>query len=243
MNKLRKVVLLSLSLIIFLAFMGCLIDRHEIHAAGDIKKVKKDFSNYSAISVSNGFELIIKQDGSESVEIEADENLLSHIEAIQRGESIEFGIKDHISFGRNSSVKIYVSVKNLHAIEGSGGSEIKSETGIKSDNLAIDLSGGSEFKSRIESRKTVIELSGGSEMTLTGKSDEFVVSCSGGSKIKASDLTADNLVAELSGGSSVHLIVTGQLSVDASGGSSVTYSGGGTIKASDLSGGSEINKK
>jgi hypothetical protein len=243
MKKLGKVILLFSAFSVLFAFMGCFMDNHVVHAAGDVKKVKKDFSNYSAISVGSGFELIIKQDGSESVEIEAAENILSHIVAEQKGESISFYMERNLSFDRSSPVKIYVSAKNLNALSGSGGSEIKTEGGLKADNLAIELSGGSEFKSKLDCNKTAVELSGGSEMTLSGKSSEFTVSCSGGSEIKASELTTENFTAELSGGSQVHIIITGQLTVEASGGSSVNYTGGGVIKGSDLSGGSEINKK
>jgi len=243
MKKMRTITISIFVIFISTTVMSCFLDNHTIHVAGDVKKVKKDFSNFTSVCVGSGFDLIIKQDGTESVEIEANENLFQHIIAEQTGGSITFRAQNNTNFSSDRVIRIYVSAKTIEAISGSGGSEIKIIDQLKSKNLAVELSGGSELKAEIECDNLALEVSGGSEVSLTGKSNRFTVSCSGGSEIKAKNLTIENLTAELSGGSVVDVLVNGEVVVEASGGSSVNYTGNGVIKAADLSGGSEINKK
>jgi hypothetical protein len=243
MNKLRKIIVLFFVLCVPIALMSCFIDNHTVHSSGNKTRIKKDFSNFSGISVGSGFELIIKFDNSESVEIETSDNLIPYIIAEQNGSSLKFRTQNNVHFDNRSDVKIYVSAKKLNAIDGSGGSIIRAENNFITDDLALELSGGSEFKSMVECDKFTTSLSGGSTAQISGKSGQIVVELSGGSKIKGKDFSSEDLVASLSGGSIISLIVNGKLTVNASGGSHVNYTGTGIVQTSDLSGGSEINNK
>lgn len=249
MNKIIKVIALISMLFTAAVMSGCHIDRaaalfsgKSINPSGDVTRVKKNFTGFSAVSVGSGFELIIKMGNSESVEIEANENLHQYIEAVQHGESIEFGIKNNVNFNSDAKVKIYITAKNLNNIEASGGSYVSAETIIKSNDLSLELSGGSELKSEINCNNLKISLSGGSIIDISGKCSEYNSDLSGGSIVKGENFVSDNLSADLSGGSIISIICNGSLTVNASGGSSVTYTGHGVIRSSDLSGGSEINK-
>lgn len=246
---LRFFLLFTLSFV-FLAAIGCHFEKGTICFAGkgispegEMKKVKKDFKDFSEISISSGFKLELKLGTEESVEIEAQENLHQYIKAEQSGDNLYFGIIDNHHFNNDAKVIIHVTAKEISSLSGSGGAEIKGIGAIKSGNLALALSGGSWFKSEVDCRTFAIALSGGSTVKASGKCENLEFSASGGSIMKSYDLETENLDASLSGGSKLILKVNGSLKVDASGGSEVEYTGNGIVKSFDLSGGSEVNKK
>jgi hypothetical protein len=234
-------IVVVISLISF-ALSSCRMEDGFLEPMGNIVTVNKSFSNYSEISVSSGFQLYLKQDGTESVEIETNDNLLPYIVAYQKGRVLTFERDNRVNFSRNSIVRIYVSAKTLSALSASGGSSLRAETAINSDNLGLNFSGGSRLKAEINSESIFANISGGSTFDFSGKSNTLILNGSGGSIVNGSSHQTESLTAEISGGSILNLTVNKTLSINVSGGSIINYSGNGVIISSIVTGGSRVLK-
>ena len=211
-----------------------------IQNSGITSKQEVDFTNFSQIEINTGFELFLKQDGTEFISIVADENVLPHIEYFQNGDKITFRMKKGSRASRRS-VKIFISAKDVSELSGSGGSSLVAESVLYRDKIKLSLSGGSTFTGEINIiDKMSISQSGGSISKISGNSVNLNANLSGGSKIIAPDYIVEYLDLNLSGGSSADLTVTDEISVSASGGSMLKYSGEGRVVKSSLSGGSSI---
>jgi hypothetical protein len=102
------------------------------------------------------------------------------------------------------------------------------------------MSGGADFRGKVQATDLTISASGGSDTYISGKSANLRISASGGSDIHAYELISDNCDLQTSGGSDVHITVNKEIKGSVSGGSDVYYkgaanssvgkSGGGTVK-------------
>jgi hypothetical protein len=231
-----KLYLLSLTLI---SFISC---EKGVSPSGSITKVEKNFSNFSSIEIEDGFKVIITSNNSEKVEIETNENIQQYVIATQTGNKIRFKRAGSINFGPRTTITIYISATKITEIYGSGGSLISTNNQIVTDNLTTEFSGGSIFTSSLKCNSFTTTISGGSKLNLTGSSDNYVLNSTGGSIFNGFDFIAKKFTCDVSGGGIVNITVTDKLDVKASGGSIITYKGGGIVNTQSLTGGSKIDK-
>ncbi len=70
-----------------------------------------------------------------------------------------------------------------------------------------------------------------------------MIEASGACKVSSYDLVVEKCKASSSGASNIRVTVTGELTADASGGSTVYYKGAGIAKSIEASGGASIRKQ
>ena len=118
---------------------------------GNVVKEERKVSNFNAVTVSSGINLQIGQGSTEKVVVEAEENLLPYIKTDVSGEVLRIGIKGSFgNFHSHKRINVYVTAKELKALEASSGSRLKTENKIKADNLKISSSSGSSFNAEID---------------------------------------------------------------------------------------------
>lgn len=143
-------------------------------------------------------------------------------------------------------------------IEASGASRI--EVNANAGETEIECSGASHVIADIYGSKCEVDLSGASKLSLSGSVHKGAVDVSGASKLSASDMKFEELsvevsgaskanvnatkcIAEVSGASKTEVYCDGVLSAEASGASSLCYSGDCTATHLSSSGISSIKRK
>src|SRR5580704_16627774 len=206
----------------------------------------RNIKGFHAIHVSSGIDLYLTQGSEEAVAVSAsDIEYRSRIKTeVENGVlKIYFDNKGfHLNWG-NRKLKAYVSVKNIDALEASGGSDAYLESTIKSEKLEVELSGGSDLKGKVDVRDMSITQSGGSDVNISGSVANLKVDASGGSDLNGYELVTDYCRISASGGSDSHITVNKELSANASGGSDIYYKGNAVIHEFKSSGSSSVNKK
>jgi hypothetical protein len=144
---------------------------------------------------------------------------------------------------RGNSLKAYVSFKTLNRLSASGGSDVKMEGTIKSDNLSINVSGGTDLAARIEAGRLTLEQSGGSDVNLTGKVTDLKIEASGGSDFSGYDLLTENCIIRASGGSDITITVNKEFYAEASGAADVHWKGKATVKGAKASGAGSVSHR
>lgn len=219
------------------------VDTHLVYSSDNITEEVRDISEFNEIDVSNGFRVILKKGEVQKLEIKANENLHKHIiSKINKGE-LEIEVEDKIRFDRNAEILIKITYINLTDIDASGGCKFTIEDKFEGEALDIDMSGGATLDGVIITDKLKAELSGGGKINISGSANLFDLQLSGGGSAKGFDFIINDFVGELSGGSSAELTVNNSISLEASGGSKLSYKGDAEIKKQNLSGGSKIIKK
>jgi hypothetical protein len=203
---------------------------------------------FSSIAVSSGIDLYLTPGETETVVVSASEDKYRDkiITKVENGVlKIYYDWKNNIQINWNSRrvMKAYVSYKTLEKLSAGGGSDVFVVNGtIKQTNLNVSLSGGSDFKGRLEVDKLVFAQSGGSDSDISGTAKTASISISGGSDMDAYSLTVADCTVNASGGSDVSVTVTNKLTASASGGSDISYKGDCEL-AKSASGGGSVKKR
>lgn len=224
----------------FLLFFSC-DGNNVIFPSKIVTNSVKVIEEFNEIEVSNGIHVNVVCDHFiERAFIEAPENLHPYIEVYNEADKLVIRKKDNIQFGGDYSIVVNLTVGKLNVVAASGGSRINIKHTLKVDDFVVQLSGGSRLNADLDCVAFSALTSGGSALQLSGKTSLYVLRSIGGSHAKSYNLTAETLKCHLSGGSRLEVNVLDSLYVEASGGSFISYSGGGAIQSQTLSGGADI---
>ncbi len=193
-------------------------------------KVDRAVSGFTALDISSAFHVYLSQGNTESLSIEADEDIIDHIKTEVSGNTLKIYVDKRIN--NIGELNIYLTFKELNYIELSGAVDLEGENAMNFQDLKLDLSGASELEMDLKVNKLNTDFSGASELKLKGTCDKAYIDASGASKINMEDFTVSDLTIDASGASTMKVNASSKLKIDASGASSIRYKGGATIDAS-----------
>ena len=222
------------------------------YAGTDEEKTEtRKVTSFSAIEVSTGIDLFLKQGDTEAVVVVADEEIIDEIIT-----EVEDGVlKIHMKSGHHffwdwsfskkwdNARKVYVTFKNIEMLDASSGSDVESQNELVLKKLEVDASSGSDVDLSLNVEALKVHTSSGSDATLKGKADTFIVSASSGSDVDAGELKTRVCNADASSGSDINIYVTEKLDADASSGGDIRYSGDPKEKNTDESSGGDVYRK
>ena len=210
----------------------------------DPNAMLREVKGYEAIEVSDGIDLYLSY-GDEAIAVSGSEaKYRDKIKTeVENGILRIFYDDKGLSWNTKRNLKAYVSFKKLSAIAASGGSDIVVEGSIKVPDLAINISGGCDFKGTIDVNKLVVDQSGGSDINISGKAKSVSLSASGGSDFNGYGLVTETCSAEASGGSDIEITATKEMNAKASGASDIRYKGSASLKESRSSGASSVSRQ
>lgn len=187
----------------------------------------RNVGEFSGIKVSGGIDVYLSQSDEYALAVSATtQKMKDDIETkIVDGVLVISYNSRYVSMNEKRYLRAYVSFKTLQSIEGSGACNLNIQETFRSNVLRLNLSGACDLKGKIDIDDMDAKLSGASTSKVTGKINNLKLEASGASDLKNYDLQVENLVATLSGASDVKLFISNSLSVNASGASSLNYSG------------------
>ena len=192
-----------------------------VSGSGNLATEKRDVTDFQEIEVGGVFEVEIVAQKDFSVEIEADDNLLYLIKTEVSGGVLRLETEKIIS--TKNAIRVRISAPNIENLNVSGASKV-SLANLRNENLQIDSSGATKI-------------------TVAGETENLTVDVSGASKIDAENLKSENASIDASGASKVSVFVANELKSDASGASSIIYSGSPKNLLKKTSGVSSIKEK
>jgi len=213
-----------------------------IVGAQDSKNVS--IKNFNGLSVSSGIDLYLTQGSNESLTIKGRNEVIENVIVEQKGSDITIKYKSGINWSslfKNQSIKVYVSFKTLKRLTASGGSDVYTQNPLKTDELSVSASGGSDLKLALTCKDLSLAISGGSDAELKGSGENFKLTASGGSDVHAFGFPVNYAKATISGGSDANIYVNKALEASASGGSDLNYKGNASVKKLSNSKSGDIN--
>jgi hypothetical protein len=208
---------------------------------------KRNVQGFHGIEISSGVDLYLSQGGEEAVAISAsDPEVRDRIITEVSGGILHIYIESrvwHWNDWGHRHLKAYVSVRQIDQLSAHGGSDVYIQDAIRSDNLKLHLSGGSDLRGRLNVGDLDVSQSGGSDAYVSGTAQTLHVRTSGGSDYHGYDLAADNCDVEASGGSDIYLTVNKELKASAHGGSDVHYKGSGSLRNASTGGSGSVSRR
>ncbi len=210
------------------------------HGNGNVVKQERKVPSYNAIDVSGTFDIILSQGATQSVTVEADDNLMKIIKT--RVEDGKLIIESEKPIQHASSLKVYITITELKSLELSGAVNAITEGRLTLPELSIEGSGASDSKFDIDVQKLDVDCSGGSKLRFRGMASKVHMEVSGAVDLYAYDLVAEDFHLEISGAGKAQVNVTGELNVDISGAGTVRYKGTPGKLIENVSGAGSIKK-
>jgi hypothetical protein len=237
MKKIQLAILVFVSGLTVAALSACHF--RCVHGSGNQVSENRKVGEFTRVSISGGYKVILKQDSSYGIKITADDNLLKYIKIELQGDKLKIYSKRNLC--SNGPMLINIGIGNLEELKASGGIEIESDGQIKAKDIAFDFSGATKLHMDLIATNVTTSGSGSTEINLKGQADSYNIGSSGSGTVNALDFTVGTCEIETSGMGESNVNVLHALNIHSSGSSSVKYKGSPTI-TNDKSGSSSIEK-
>ena len=214
-NKMKNLLILPM-IFLLISISSCSDDT--IIGSGDITSEFRNVANFSKVSSEGIFVVNIIQGSSQSVEIIADNNILSKVKSKVVNDELRLYL-DNNTFN-NISLEANITVTRLNSLKNSGAGNMYVRN--------IDEPG--EFR---------INNSGSADILIQGSATSFNIKNEGSGSIEGFDFFVNDCNVEIDGSGNVKVSCTDNLKVDIDGSGSVYYIGNPTIDA-DISGSGQV---
>ncbi len=212
--------------------------REKVRGNGDVTTESRDVRSFDGITVCCNLKVEVRQ-GSQSVKVEAESNILPYIKTNVIGGRLEVGFKDKVNIKSNEPIVVYVSVPQLEYIGASSSGKIVSRDAFTGEELEVDVSSAAYVEFDFSGDMVRLDASSGGKIELSGKGSRIKAGASSGGKVRAGKFIASRGRANASSGGGVTVHVTGELDANASSGGGVRYEGSPeSVDANKSSGGS-----
>lgn len=211
-----------------------------VRGSGDVISETRSVSGFDKVSLSGQGEIILTQGETESLEIEAEDNIVAVIETEVRGNTLHIGPRNNTQIRPTEPVRFYLSAEEITGLEVSGSGAITVDA-LETDSLSIEVSGSGDINiGNLSTDDLALDISGSGDVEIEGQASSQVIRISGSGKYEAADLESAEADVEVNGSGEANLWVTETLTIDISGSGTVNYYGS-PIVSQDVSGSGEIN--
>lgn len=192
-----------------------------VQGSGFLKSEQRAVSGFTKINAGGAIRLEVTAQKDFSVTVEADDNLLPLIKTDVSGDTLK--IYRESGSSSKTGVKVTISMPDVKNVNVSGASTAV-VSNVKTDSLELEASGASKIK-------------------VDGEANRLNSKASGASGIDAENLRVENADVGASGASNSTVSAANELKADASGASSIYYTGEPKSLNQKSSGASSVKKK
>lgn len=220
------------SLIVLLTITGLRV------SAQNVTNQTRDVSGFSSLASSGPFQVHVKLDGTESLKLTADDELINDIETVVEKQTLTIRFKKEARRIRQlTKADVYITAKTLKALVNSGSGSIKVDGTINSDDFSAVLSGSGNMAFNVKTQKLNTVISGSGSVDMSGTADEAKVVVSGSGEFHAKQLNTQNTSAVVTGSGNVYVAANKSIDAKIVGSGQVIYSGTASVNSKTLGSG------
>ena len=211
--------------------------------SGNVVTETRDVSDFTKISLSGMGNLYLEQGDSESLNIEAEDNIIEKMDIRVENDTLKINYKRTgwvWNIWPTEDINFYVGIKDIEDIKISGSGSMNSES-LTFESLELDISGSGNADLTVNGTSIDSNVSGSGKFDLDGTITDQKVKISGSGKYFAKGLTSDTADVRISGSGTIELNVENELDVDISGSGKVRYLGSPEINQ-EISGSGSIEQ-
>ena len=143
-------------------------DFNVIEGSGNTVEEERSVSDFNAVTLAGMGTLIIEYGDEEALTIEAEDNLIEHIETEVRGDTLVIGIENGYTFNLNAPLRYYLTVDDLEAIQVSGLGDVEVDP-VEAESFSVNISGAGDIDiDSLEADKLDVNLSGLGNLKIDG---------------------------------------------------------------------------
>jgi Putative auto-transporter adhesin, head GIN domain len=189
--------------------------------SGTLRTQTRAVSGFTTVELTGVGDVLIEQNGTESLTIAAEDNLLPDLTSEVSDGTLRLGTRNGKNLAPTRGITYRVTVENLAGLRLTGS--------------------GSQTATKISATTIAIDITGSGNITTKGVADAQTVSISGSGKYSAGSLATKSTTAQISGNGDATLNVRDTLKVDISGSGSISYTGDPKV-TQDISGSGKLTQ-
>lgn len=197
----------------------------KIKGNGNVITVKRTTSDYDKIGVGGSFDVILVKGKEGNISIEGEENIIPYLETEVNGNTLNIKYQKNTNINTTRRLTVTVTFKDLEHVSLGGSGNINSKETIKAKDFKVSLAGSGNITLAIDGDEVRSSLSGSGDIRLNGNTNHFTCSIAGSGSIKAYDLKADKLNANIAGSGSIRTHVKTKIKARIVGSGSIYYKG------------------
>ena len=205
----------------------------------------RQVSGFDAIASGGPFNVYIKIDGTESVKVDADANIISEIETVVENHTLKIQFKHHGNWREYNNIHkadVYVTAKSLNALVNSGSGSMKVDGMINANDFKVILSGSGNISASVKSDGLRAVISGSGSIKLSGSARDADFTITGSGQIQARELKTETAKAGITGSGDVYVTAEKSVSAHITGSGNLDYSGNASVVDSRYTGSGRVNK-
>lgn len=197
--------------------------------SGNVITETRDVSGFDRVILNGIGDVIVVQGDEESLEIEAEDNIIPDIETEVKNGVLTIGFERR-NILPTEPVKFRVTMRDIHGLETRGFSNIEAGK-IDTDRLDLGISGtGGVNIANLRADEVVINVSGAGNLNAAGEVKSQSITLSGAGNYDGDDLASQTAEVTISGLGRVVIWVTDRMNVTISGTGNVDYYGSPEIE-------------
>jgi carbon monoxide dehydrogenase subunit G len=210
---------------------------------------------FEAVALSGAMDLVVRQGAQQSVQVQADDNLLPLLETVvepgRNGSTLKVRWKRESVFSgfrignyaqTRSKVLVTVVVPKLSALATAGSGDVRLET-FNTPSLQLSMSGSGDARlDDLTTEDLGIRISGSGDVTGKGSASRVKVSIAGSGDVRLGEMRADDVSVSIAGSGDAAVFAHKALSVSIAGSGDVTYAGDAQVKSS-VAGSGSVRRK
>jgi hypothetical protein len=214
--------------------------QQEIKGSGKQATETRTVKGFSKVSLEGDMDVYVTYGTSESVRIEADDNLLKYITTKIEGDELKIATSESIH--SETPVKVYVTADDLAGLSMAGSGKMITQTPFTSKEFAASIAGSGDIDASITAEKLTASIAGSGDVKLKGSANIASVSVAGSGNVKGYDLTAKSASVDIAGSGNCELNTTDLLTGNIMGSGSIYYHGDPKLNSS-IMGSGDIKKR
>ena len=193
-----------------------------LRGSGNLITETRDVSGFDEIVVLGSGNVIVDVTGSESLEVEAEDNIMPFLTTEVVGGRLELGFESGQLLSPRRDITYTITAAQLNGVTIRGSGDIDASN-IDTDTFEVEISGSGDVEPE-------------------GTSDDLRVTISGSGRFDGTDLESTTGEVKVSGSGNVVVNVTDELDVTVSGSGDVKYIGDPSLN-SRVSGSGDVSQR
>jgi len=207
----------------------------------------RHLSGFSAVSVAGSFDVYIVQGNTESVKVEADDDVIDKIMTEVKGGVLKIYTKSNSGFnwswGGNDKKRIVrVVAKDLNNISLAGSGDVFFKEGFRTQSLVVNLTGSGDITGKIDVKSLQSSVVGSGDVTLDGRAETSTVKVAGSGDFTGKNLLTTNTTVRVVGSGDASVNASQQIDASVAGSGDIHYTGTAKQVSTSKSGSGEIHR-
>jgi hypothetical protein len=217
--------LITASLLLFFVITGaCAQFNRSVTGSGKVVSKDRPAGSFNQLKVSSGIDVYLKQGNTESIKVEADDNLHEYILTEIRNGTLNV-YTENVNIRNAERKRVYVTMKEVTRINVSSAGDVVGESQIKAGDIAINVSSAGDVKLDLVADNVEIDISSSGDVTLTGEAELMEADLSSAGDLNAYQFKVKEADLSVSSAGDADINVTEKLTASASSAGDVFYIG------------------